>query len=133
MKKLKRLLVLGLTLVMTANMFMGVGYATEMSRPPEVDTEEPQVIETRTLSASTCKKMYQEMGSYSNWTADLASVLVGLMGAGGSVTGGVTYLATVIQKMNFKQTKAELKAGWKSGKGCKMYIYDNAVPCILAL
>lgn len=133
-KRIQKSLILVLMIVMTANMTIGVGYAAETAKPPEVDTEAPQVIATKTLSASQCKQMYQAMGDYSSWTAGLASTFVRIIGGSlGGAAGLMTDLGSLIQCMNFYQAKAELKAGWKSGKGCKMIIYDNAAPCILAL
>lgn len=133
MRVLKKLLVLTLTAVMTANMFGGVGYASETAKPPEVDTEAPQVIGTKTISASKCKQIYENMNGYNGWTAQIAGIVAGLIGSLGGVAGGVTGVAAIIQQINYNSAKKEFKAGWKSGKGCKMIIYDNTVPCVLAL
>ena len=92
-----------------------------------------QVLTTKTYSASKCKKIYNEMSGYSGWEPGLAGTLVGLLGIGGTITGGITGAAALIQEMNYKSAKKAFYNGWKSGKGCKMVIYDNAVPWVYAL
>ena len=73
------------------------------------------------------------MSGYSGWVPGLAGTLVGLLGIGGTITGGITGAAALIQEMNYKSAKKAFYNGWKSGKGCKMVIYDNAVPWVYAL
>lgn len=133
MGKLKKLLVLVLTAVMTANLSIGVGYAAETSKPPEVDKEEPQVIAMKTLTAAQCKKCYETMDANNAWTLTISSSVASVIGSINGVASTIAQVSLVLQSMNYNMTKKEFKAGWKSGKGCKMIIYDNAVPCVLAL
>lgn len=131
-KSMKKIAILGLAALMLYNVTPSICFASE-SRPVEEEISTRKVIDSYTISAAKCKKIYQEMGEYNGWTATLASSVVSLMGIGGTIVGGAISLAGAIQKWNFDQTKKEFKKGADSGKGCKIIVYDNAAPLVMAL
>lgn len=126
--KIKKILVLLLIAVLSFNSFSTACFAQETAN----DVVTYAVIDRVNITASECKAIYNKMSGYNSWSSDIANAVVGCMGGLGTVTGGITTVAALIQRYNYNQAKKAFKQGWQSGKGCTMIIYDNAAPTILA-
>ena len=137
MKKMKRFLSLVLTLAMAFSICVFPAQAADVTEHIEEAVEPRAVVETWDIPADVCQEMYNEMGEYNGWSDSLAKALATIAAAasgtgpmGGSV-GGIVWLAAMFRELNFNATKRALKNGAESGKGCTMFIYDNAAPTIL--
>lgn len=88
-----------------------------------------QLVARWNITPEQCREMAAAMNDGSHWTDDIAIAVAEIIGGG--ALGGVTWLATQIKNMNYRAAKQALQNGAKSGKGCTMLIYDNAVPTII--
>lgn len=130
MKRFKKLLVLILTAAMLCGVISVSGFAAEPVPVADEDAQEAQLIATIYISADECKEIYYSMTGYSSWSLSIASTVVGEMNI---AAGLITTVVSAIQNLNYNTAKTSFYNGWKSGNGCKMLVYDNAVPTILAL
>lgn len=80
------------------------------------------LIYTYYYSRSECKEIYTEMTSYSSWDDILIENLADFVGVG------------YFYRLNYNLAlSAFYKGGYVSGySGCKVLVYDNASPTVLA-
>lgn len=91
------------------------------------------LIEKHELTAEQCKVVYDEYvacyGDYTDITMALADTL--------SMNGFYTYsvavsIASALGAINYTTAMDAAYKGWQSGRGATLYIYDNAVPVVIA-
>lgn len=105
-------------------------FAYEQESPFIEEVVEPQVVATWNMNASNCRTAYYAMLNYNSWGDTIALTIGGLFNS--AATAGVYALASLVRQSNFNSTKNAFYNGWKSGRGCRMLIYDNATPVVLA-
>lgn len=133
MLSVKRLLICAMVGVMIANITPNICYASDTSRAGIGNEVEPaMLLETIHIPAAECREIYNNMQGYNGWIGSIASIVAGLIPGAGTLVGGITGIATLIQQMNYNMVKKTFKEGADSGRGCTMYIWDNAAPTIMA-
>lgn len=131
MCKLRRFLILCMAVLMTSNIMTSVSFASSIPDDGKVETR--AVYDTIDIPASKCKEIYLEMEGQSAWDDLVVTGVLSILGPLGSVAGGIYSIASIIQGLNYKMARRAFKAGWENGNGCRIVIYDNALPWVYAL